>query len=238
MNNMDIYNTARQCPQDALKPIQAGRLKGKSDINPMWRIKMLTELFGACGIGWYYEINSQWLEACGDEIAAFCNISLYIKINGEWSKPIQGVGGSMFAAREKSGIYVSDEAYKMALTDAISVACKALGFAADVYWNNDRTKYQAQAAPAQPKQKTAPVAQADPDQSTAPVQENQKGDDDPVSQEQAGHILHECERRGIDPAKVMQIYKHDAPEQFNQRQFKHLMANWGKVLDIIGGKTA
>ena len=221
MTNMDIYEHVRQCPQDALKPIQAGRLKGKSDINPMWRIKMLTSLFGAVGIGWYYTIDKQWLEPCGEEVAAFCDISLYIKVNGEWSKPIQGVGGSMFAAKERNGLYVSDEAYKMALTDAISVACKALGFAADVYWSEDRTKYQAA-----------------PDQSTAPVQENQKGDDDPVSQEQAGHILHECQRRGIDPAKVMQIYKHDAPEQFNQRQFKHLMANWGKVLDIIGGKTA
>ena len=226
MNNMDIYNTARQCPQDALKPIQAGRLKGKSDINPMWRIKMLTELFGACGIGWYYEINSQWLEACGEEIAAFCNISLYIKINSEWSKPIQGVGGSMFAAREKSGIYVSDEAYKMALTDAISVACKALGFAADVYWNSDRTKYQA--APAQAKK--SDKAQAAPDQA--------QGDKDLVTAEQAGHIVHECERRGVDPAKVFKMYNRDSAEQFNQGQFKHLMANWGKVLDIIGGKTA
>jgi hypothetical protein len=29
----------------------------------------------------------------------------------------------------------------MSLTDAISVACKSLGFAADIYWNNDRSKY-------------------------------------------------------------------------------------------------
>ena len=52
----------------------------------------------------------------------------------EWSKPIVGVGGSMFIAKEKSGPYTSDEAYKMALTDAISVSCKALGIAADIYW--------------------------------------------------------------------------------------------------------
>lgn len=29
----------------------------------------------------------------------------------------------------------------MALTDAISVACKALGIGADVYWDKDSTKY-------------------------------------------------------------------------------------------------
>lgn len=44
-------------------------------------------------------------------------------------------------AQEKNGMYTSDEAYKMAYTDAISVACKSLGMAADVYYANDCTKY-------------------------------------------------------------------------------------------------
>ena len=142
MGNLDLYNKVREAPANALKPIGAGRLKGKSDINPMWRLKTLTEQFGICGIGWYYEITKQWLEqGNGGEIAAFCNINLYIKQDGEWSKPIQGTGGSAFVASESKGLYTSDECFKMALTDAISVACKALGMAADVYWNSDRTKY-------------------------------------------------------------------------------------------------
>lgn len=142
MGNLDLYNAVRTAPNDALKPISAGRLKGKSDINPMWRIKVLTERFGPCGSGWYYEITRQWLEqGNGGEIAAFCNINLFVKYDGEWSKPIQGTGGSAFVASESKGLYTSDECYKMALTDAISVACKALGMAADVYWSSDRTKY-------------------------------------------------------------------------------------------------
>ena len=142
MENLKIYEAARKVPNEALKPIQAGRLKGKSDINPMWRIKKLTEIFGPCGIGWKYTIVKQWTEPAADgEIAAFCDIDLYVKEDGEWSEPIPGTGGSMFVAKEKSGLYTSDECYKMALTDAISVACKALGFAADVYWDRDPTKY-------------------------------------------------------------------------------------------------
>ena len=47
----------------------------------------------------------------------------------------------MFVAKENKGIHVSDECYKMAITDAISVACKQLGVGADVYWEKDRTKY-------------------------------------------------------------------------------------------------
>lgn len=145
MDNMELYEKVRKCPDNALRAIQAGRLKGKSDINPMWRIKALTENFGACGIGWYYDITRQWLETgANGEISAFCNIDLYIKVGDEWSKPIQGTGGSAFIAKEKNGLYTSDECYKMALTDAISVACKALGFASDVYWAGDKTKYDRQ----------------------------------------------------------------------------------------------
>ena len=51
MDNLEIYNVAREVPKEAMKPISGGRLKGMTDINPMWRIKVLTELFGICGIG-------------------------------------------------------------------------------------------------------------------------------------------------------------------------------------------
>ena len=47
----------------------------------------------------------------------------------------------MLVASEKGGLYVDDECYKKALTDAISVACKSPGVGADVYWDGDRTKY-------------------------------------------------------------------------------------------------
>ena len=117
----------------------------------MWRIKALTEQFGPCGIGWYYEVARQWLEPSGSEVAAFVNIQLYIKVGDEWSKPISGVGGAMFVEQQKGCAYVSDECYKMATTDAISVACKQLGIGADVYWEADKTKYT---DPAQQPDKT------------------------------------------------------------------------------------
>lgn len=159
MENLKIYNAVQQCPQNALKQITAGRLKGKSDINPMWRIFKLTELFGPCGFGWYYDITKQWLEqGANGEVSAFCNINLYVKQGEEWSKPIQGTGGSTFVAKERNGAYTSDECFKMALTDAISVACKMLGFAADVYWEEGRSKYTAQEAPPQPQKKQSPAS--------------------------------------------------------------------------------
>lgn len=145
MENMELYNKFRNVPNEAKKTIAGGRLKGMTDINAMWRIKVLTEEFGPCGIGWYYKPVKKWIEQVGNEYAAFVDIELYVKVNSEWSMPIYGTGGSRLATMEKSGVYVSDECYKMATTDAISVACKQLGIGADVYFESDRTKYDAQA---------------------------------------------------------------------------------------------
>jgi hypothetical protein len=136
-DNLHIYDIARKIPAHALKEIKAGRLKGMSDINPMYRIKKMTGLFGPCGIGWKYEIVKEWLESYGNEVKAFLNINLYYKWNGEWSEPIPGTGGSSFVSQERNGTFVNDECWKMALTYAISVATKALGVAADVYYNAD-----------------------------------------------------------------------------------------------------
>lgn len=141
MDNLKYYNLGRQVPQEAKKSIGGGRLKGMTDINPMWRIKKLTEMFGTCGIGWKYEITKEWIEKNGDEQAAFIGINLYIKDDGKWSDAIPGIGGSMFVTKEKAGLYTSDECFKMALTDALSVSCKALGIAADVYFDKDKSKY-------------------------------------------------------------------------------------------------
>ena len=142
MDNLAIYNAVRKVPESAKRAILAGRLKGKTDINPMWRLKALTDQFGPCGIGWKHAITDKRLEnGANGEISAFLDIDLFVKVGGAWSDAIPGTGGSALVAKEKAGLYTSDECFKMALTDAISVACKALGFGADVYWDADRSKY-------------------------------------------------------------------------------------------------
>ena len=159
MKNLEIYEKFRSVPNEAKKEIGAGRLKGFTDINPMWRIKMLTEQFGVCGFGWYTEIIEQKIiDGSDNQKAAFVTINLFIKIDNEWSKPIQGVGGSSFVTNERNGAYTSDECFKMAYTDALSIACKSLGMGADVYFAKDRTKYdQVPQEPKQPEQKKDPI---------------------------------------------------------------------------------
>jgi hypothetical protein len=141
---MQIWNAVKQPPKTALRQIGAGRLKGKTDINPQWRYQAMTEQFGPCGIGWRYEVVRLWQEAGTlDQVFAFAEIKLFVKEGDKWSEGIPGIGGSMLIAKESSGLHSNDEAYKMAITDALSVAMKMLGVAADVYagmWDGDRFK--------------------------------------------------------------------------------------------------
>ena len=142
MKNLELWEKVRAVPAIAIKPIGGGRLKGMSDINPMWRIKKLTEEFGPVGFGWFYEILEERLEPLPDgQIAAFVKINLYVTKDGNVSMPITGLGGNMFRVQESKGMYTNDECFKMALTDALSVACKALGIGADIYWSSDKSKY-------------------------------------------------------------------------------------------------
>lgn len=144
MDNLAIYNDLRVVPEEAKKKITGGRLNGFTDINSMWRIKRLTEKFGPCGIGWK-TINEKYRTEPGADgaVAAFCELDLVYRLDGGgWSEPIHGDGGSMLVAKEKGGLYTDDECFKKARTDAIGNAGKLLGLGADVYNENDRTKYK------------------------------------------------------------------------------------------------
>ena len=167
-HNLRFYEQGRSVPQDAKKEIRAGRLKGMSDINPMWRMKRLTEIFGPCGFGWKYVIEKQWTENYGAEVKAFCNVLLYVRDpeTKEWSEPIPGNGGSSIVSQERNGTYVNDEGYKMALTDALSIAMKPLGIGADIWYGEKATghnesKYEAatREQPQQSQQPQQPAAQ-------------------------------------------------------------------------------
>lgn len=160
MDNLELYLKYTKVPANAQKKISGGKLSGMTDINPMWRIKCLTETFGPCGIGWYTEMLDRWRDDCDNESAAWVRIRLYVKFPGstEWSKPIEGIGGSKLSGKGK-GSGIDDEAFKMAETDAISVACKKLGFGADVYWANGAIKYTETSVSGNPV-KTATAAPA------------------------------------------------------------------------------
>jgi len=138
----ESYEKMRHPPESVLREIKGGRLNGKTDINPQWRYELMDAVFGVCGIGWKYEIIKLWTEpATAGQVMCFSEIKVYVKKTlknaemqgSEWSDAIPGIGGSMLIEQEAKGVHVSDEGFKMATTDALSVALKMLGVAADIY---------------------------------------------------------------------------------------------------------
>ena len=139
-----IYESLSRPPKDALRQIEAGKLKGKTDINPQWRYKAMTEKFGLVGCGWKYEVQKLWTEqGAGSEKLAFAQVAVFVKDGDKWSEPIVGIGGSRLVQLEKGAAVSNDEGYKMAVTDAFSTALKMLGVAADIYAGRwDGSKYK------------------------------------------------------------------------------------------------
>ena len=179
---IDIYESLAQPPKSALRQIEAGKLKGKTDINPQWRYKAMTEKFGLVGIGWKYEVQKLWTEAgAGNEKLAFAQVAVFVKDGDAWSEPIVGIGGSKLVQFEKGAAVSNDEGYKMAVTDAFSTALKMLGVAADIYAGRwDGTKYNDEPAtlpqpPAPPKKQPAKFAFEPKGGETTPAEKNELG---------------------------------------------------------------
>ena len=142
-DNLAIWNKVKQTPSNFLKEIKFGYLKGKSDINPQWRLMAMTQAYGQVGHGWTYRIVRTWSEAAPDgSVMAFVEVAVKTKLDGEWGQEFSGIGGSTIVDKNKNGIQPNDEGYKKATTDALGVAFKAVGVAADIYLGNfDGSKY-------------------------------------------------------------------------------------------------
>lgn len=189
---IDIYESLSRPPKDMLRQIEAGKLKGKTDINPQWRYKAMTEKFGFVGCGWKYEVQKLWTEqGAGSEKLAFAQVAVFVKDGDAWSEPIVGIGGSKLVQFEKGAFVSNDEGYKMAVTDAFSTALKMLGVAADIYAGRwDGTKYNDEpATPPQP-QSAPPQPPAPPKKQPAKFAfEPKGGETTPAEKEELGGLL-------------------------------------------------
>lgn len=144
MNMKEKFDLMKRPPKEALNTIQFGRLKGKSDINPQWRIEALTEVFGLCGVGWYFEVlGTAFVDVpATEERMVYVTVAIHVKEDsGEWSKPVIGVGGDFVIIKDKNGLHGNDEAMQMAVTDGLGKAAKCLGIASDIYRGKYDSKY-------------------------------------------------------------------------------------------------
>lgn len=139
--NLRLYMHSKHVPQEARKKIEEGNLKGKTSINPVWRLECLTKMFGPIGQGWNYTVTRIWTEKADDRYSAlYVNIELTWKDpeTNEWSQPVFGTGGTILSKVQNNGkLHLNEDAVKMSVTDAIGYAAKQLGIGADVYFENN-----------------------------------------------------------------------------------------------------
>lgn len=148
MTNMEFWEKLRMVPKDAQKPFsRANGFKGTA-INPMWTIKTMTEVFGACGTGWGIGKPEFTTIPADDELLVYCTVTVWYMppiASGAQLPPshLVGVGGDKVLTKHSNGtLSTDDEAFKKAFTDAVTNALKTLGAGADIYMGAyDANKY-------------------------------------------------------------------------------------------------
>ena len=100
-----LFESAEKPPSDALKLIEAGKLKGKNEISPLWRMKKMTDMFGQYGNGWKIEIIEKWKEPIEStkEVIIQVAINLYTRNRrtGEWNAPSPAFGAKKHTCSPK-----------------------------------------------------------------------------------------------------------------------------------------
>lgn len=129
-----VWKQVEIVPRLATSVIEGGRLRGMTSINPVWKIKTMTEIFGQCGVGWKYSIEDERYHAVGDEEFYTVKISLQYQVEDKWSEPLYGVGTSKIRGKEKNGFFNDTNYAKKAITSALSTPFKLLGFGANIYF--------------------------------------------------------------------------------------------------------
>lgn len=145
LNNRKIWAALARTDPKHTKPFRrAGGFSGKS-VKPIYTDMKMTEMFGACGIGWGYTMpNFQLVNGPNGSVLVYCTLALWYvdPDSGKRSDPIPGVGGDFAVVKQQSGLRADDEAFKKATTDAIGNAMKHMGMSADIHMGqHDDDKY-------------------------------------------------------------------------------------------------
>ena len=138
-DNMKIWSVLEKTDPSHTKAFQrSGGFKGTA-IKPIYCDKRMTELFGPCGEGWGIGKPEFQVVSADKEILVFCTVGVW---HGTRENIVYGVGGDKVLADQSKGLKTSDEAFKMAFTDAIGNAYKHLGMSADIHMGRfDDAKY-------------------------------------------------------------------------------------------------
>jgi hypothetical protein len=140
--NLRFWTALKRTDPRATKPFtRSGGFRG-TQIDPTWRLQMMTELFGPVGQGWGYE-QLDW---------TISERMVFICVRVWWRDPVTGEthwtgpqwGGTEMIRKRRDGVEApDDECFKMSMTDALGKCLLQLGLGADVHMGQfDDSKYR------------------------------------------------------------------------------------------------
>jgi len=154
-----------------------------TDINPAYRLKKMKDVFGICGEGWGWILEKTWREEfCGDAYV-FAQVNV-------WTGNRANLTGAQIGGTQCNR--TPDEAYKMAITDALGKCMLALGVCADVYLGEFDTKYSRESEQAKKATVPAKKEQAKPQQTHAEIA--------------SGKLLTAFKKLGVEPLEISTLF--------------------------------
>ena len=127
-DNLAIWRAVETTDSGHTKPFE-GRKGGFSgtSINPTYRAKRATELWGPIGIGWGFDEVEHFIAdgADGDKVW-FSKVRLWYLHNGERGEVVQW-GATTFVGTNRNGRFTDEEAGKKSITDAVGKCLSLLG---------------------------------------------------------------------------------------------------------------
>src|SRR5919205_735405 len=128
--NLALWNRLKRTDPRATKPFtRSGGFRG-TQIDPTWRLQIMTEVFGPVGRGWGYE-QLEWT-VHGNMVFILARAWYRDPETGEVCYTGPQWGGNELVRRRRDGSEEpNDEAFKMAMTDAVGKCLVQVGLAAD-----------------------------------------------------------------------------------------------------------
>lgn len=142
ISNTLLWDQLKKTDPKATKPFKKGGGFTGTQIDPVWRAQRMTEVFGPIGKGWGYDITERWSEEFKTKDGTVS--AVYVTVNAWYTDP--ATKEKLFTGPQIGGTEVgraADEAYKMAVTDALTKCLVNIGLCADVYLGLfDDSKYR------------------------------------------------------------------------------------------------
>ena len=164
--NTKLWDTLYPTDPKHTKQFKRGGGFSGTAIKPMWAVLRATEVFGAVGQGWGWDVLEDRIEDGADGVRIwFSKVQLWYVVEGERFKTGPQWGATEFIAKRSSGFFTDEEAAKKSVTDALTKCLSYLGLGGDVHMGQfDDSKYVSdRAADQQKDDKAKEIEKATPE---------------------------------------------------------------------------